>query len=71
MWDWFVGLFGSGTVTLSGATYTFPGVRIALWGGGLVTFAAGFWARHSVLRAEREAGADVTSSDDLPEAGAA
>ena len=71
VWDWFVGLFGSGTVTLSGATYTFPGVRIALWGGGLVTFAAGFWARHSVLRAEREARAEMTSSDDMPEAGAA
>jgi dTMP kinase len=71
VWDWFVGLFGSGTVTLSGATYTFPGVRIALWGGGLVTFAAGFWARHSVLRAERDAGADVTSSEEMPEAGAA
>jgi hypothetical protein len=47
-WDWFVGLFGSGTVTVSGASYSFPGVRIALWGGGIMTFLAGLWARHSV-----------------------
>jgi len=71
VWDWFVGLFGSGTVTLSGASYSFPGVRIALWCGGLVTFFAGFWARHSVLKAERDAVAEPTRGDAMPEAGAA
>lgn len=71
VWDWFVGLFGSGTVAFSGATYSFPGVRIALWSGGIITFAAGLWARHSVQRAERDAHADMTGDDSVPEAGAA
>ena len=31
----------------------FPGVRIALWGGGLITFAAGWWARRSIGHARR------------------
>jgi dTMP kinase len=57
VWEWFVGLFGDGVVDVGGARYTFPGVRLALWGGGIVTFAAGYWARHSVLRAERGAAA--------------
>ena len=48
-WDWFVGLFTSDrTVTLMSASYSFPGVRIALWGGGLITLGAGLWARHSM-----------------------
>jgi MFS family permease len=71
VWDWVVGLFGSGTVDLGGATYTFPGVRIALWGGGLVTFAAGFWARHTVLRAARTGNGTKTEEATVPEAGAA
>jgi dTMP kinase len=70
-WDWFVGLLGSGTVTVSGASYSFPGVRVALWGGGTVTFLAGFWARHSVLQAEREGRAATSGTDSVPEAGAA
>jgi dTMP kinase len=53
-WDWVVGLFVSNhTVSLGGASYAFPGVRIALWGGGLITLAAGWWARHTVLRSRR------------------
>jgi dTMP kinase len=48
-WDWFVDLFTSDrTVTLMGASYSFPGVRIALWGGGLITLGAGIWARRSM-----------------------
>ena len=70
-WDWFVGLFGSGTVTLSGASYSFPGVRIAHWCGGLLTFFAGFWARHSVLRAERDAQRGLAPTESVPKAGAA
>ena len=53
-WDWFVALFmDQRTVTLWGATYAFPGVRVALWGGGLITFFAGLWARRTVLAAHR------------------
>jgi dTMP kinase len=40
-------------VTLGGASYAFPGVRIALWGGGLITLAAGWWARRSIGHAHR------------------
>lgn len=74
-WNWFVDLFTAHrTVTIGGASYAFPGVRLALWGGGLMTLAAGWWARHSVLRAHREeersvaADGEATSST---EAGAA
>jgi dTMP kinase len=38
---------------LGGASYAFPGVRIALWGGGLITLAAGWWARSSIGHARR------------------
>ena len=38
-------------------TYAFPGVRIALWGGGLITFVAGFVAWRSIRKAERLAAA--------------
>jgi dTMP kinase len=40
-------------VTLGGASYRFPGVRLALWGGGLITFAAGWFARRSIGHAQR------------------
>jgi hypothetical protein len=69
--DWFIGLFGSGNVSLGGADYSFPGVRLALWSGGIVTFAAGFWARRSVLRAERFDGTHDATVHELPESGAA
>ncbi|MEX2032765.1 MAG: MFS transporter, partial [Dehalococcoidia bacterium] len=53
-WDWFVGLFtDEKTVSIGGASYAFPGSRLALWGGGVMTLAGGLWARHSVQRAER------------------
>lgn len=71
LWDWVVGLFGSGVVTFGGTSYSFPGVRIALWAGGLITFAAGFWARRSVLRAQRLQAAHDADVTDAPEAGAA
>ena len=55
-WDWFVEpLRRRSRVTLGGVDYSFPGVRLALWGGGLVTLVAGFWARRSVhAAAERD-----------------
>ena len=40
-------------VVVEGARYAFPGVRLALWGGGLVAFVAGWWARHSIGHAQR------------------
>jgi dTMP kinase len=39
-------------VVVSGAGYAFPGVRLALWGGGLITVAAGWWARYSIGHAQ-------------------
>jgi hypothetical protein len=53
-WDWVVrdGL-GVGAVDLGGLSYTFPGVRLALWGGGLITLGAGWFARWSMQRAHR------------------
>jgi dTMP kinase len=54
-WNWVVGLFTvHHAVTVAGVRYAFPGVRVALWGGGLITLAAGWWARHSVVRARRQ-----------------
>ncbi|MFO7592201.1 MAG: hypothetical protein R6X23_15140, partial [Acidimicrobiia bacterium] len=53
-WTWFVGLFpGDGVVEFGDTSYAFPGVRIALWGGGLITFFAGFSARRSWKQAQR------------------
>ena len=40
-------------VVVEGARYAFPGVRLALWGGGLIALAAGWWARHSIGHAQR------------------
>ena len=40
-------------VVVGGARYALPGVRLALWGGGLVAFAAGWWARYSIGHAQR------------------
>jgi MFS family permease len=69
-WDWLADVvLTDGTVTLSGASYSFPGVRIALWGGGLVTLCAGLWARRSMLHAQRSE--DAAAAGDTAEAGAA
>jgi hypothetical protein len=35
--------------------YSFPGVRIALWGGGLITLGAGIYARWSMVHAANKA----------------
>ena len=54
-WDWVTSgvLDQHRLVNLGWASYAFPGVRIALWGGGLITLAAGWWARHSIGHARR------------------
>jgi dTMP kinase len=63
-WDWVADiLLEHRTVTLSGASYSFPGVRIALWGGGLITFGAGLWARWSIQRADARNKAATQSAD--------
>jgi dTMP kinase len=66
-WDWVIGAFVTeGTVHFAGATYSLTGVRIALWGGGLITFAAGWWARRSVLAAHRRDAAATDGSGEVP-----
>jgi dTMP kinase len=69
-WDWVTReLFGSDQVAGIGPySYALPGVRIALWGGGLITFVAGLFAWRSIRRAERAAGetGEPTVSEEGP-----
>jgi dTMP kinase len=56
-WDWVTtNVFNDQTLTIGSYTYVIPGVRIALWGGGLITYAAGAIAWRSVRRARRVRG---------------
>jgi dTMP kinase len=68
---WFVGLVGTADVSFGGTEYSFPGVRLALWSGGIVTFAAGFWARRSMLRAQARDGGQDATVHEFPESGVA
>ncbi len=53
-WDWVTrGLFAHQSVSIGPYTYGLSGVRIALWGGGLITFSAGLAAWRSIRRAGR------------------
>src|SRR6478752_4083668 len=54
-WDWVTQaiLGGDQSVSIGPYSYALPGVRIALWGGGIITFVAGFFAWHSIRKAER------------------
>jgi MFS family permease len=61
-------LFTDGAIEVGGATYALPGVRFALWGGGLITFFAGFVSWRSVRRA-RHRERDGVPSQLAPEAG--
>ena len=55
-WDWVTEkLLTDQAVTIGPYTYSFAGVRIALWGGGLITIVAGVVAWRSIRRAERDA----------------
>ena len=51
-WDWVTqAIIGSDqSVSIGPYTYALPGVRIALWGGGIITFVAGFFAWRSIRR---------------------
>jgi dTMP kinase len=48
-------IFTDSAIEVGGATYALPGVRYALWGGGLITFCAGFVSWRAVRRARRRA----------------
>ena len=64
-WDWIVNdVFDVGVVSLSGVDYSFPGVRITLWGGGLITLGAGlyaWWSMAHAAKASTEADTDFSS----------
>ena len=63
-WDWIVNDLGNvGVVSIGAVSYAFPGVRIALWGGGLITLGAGIYARWTMKHAAR-ADADVADVAD-------
>lgn len=68
-WDWIVNDVGKvGVVSIGQVDYSFPGVRIALWGGGLITLGAGLYARWSMKRAD--ALVDASGDDVAPGAAA-
>jgi dTMP kinase len=70
-WNWVTeNLFTDQTVTIGPYSYALPGVRIALWGGGIITLVAGVVAWRSIRRAERtvaESGEEVPSGSGLVE----
>jgi dTMP kinase len=62
-------LFTDQAIEIGGYTYALPGVRFALWGGGLITFFAGFVSWRAVRRARRRnedrvAAAAVSQAED-------
>jgi MFS family permease len=61
-------LFTDRAIEIGDYTYAVPGVRFALWGGGLITFFAGFVSWRAVRRARRRE-LDIMSRDILPQAG--
>ena len=55
-WDWVTrALLDNQAITVGPYSYALPGVRIALWCGGLITLVAGGFAWRSIRRAEHEA----------------
>ncbi len=64
-WDWLVGMVWSdGSIGLRSYEYGLPGVRLALWGGGMITVAAGCYA----WRVLRQVGhVPVTPVPNVPE----
>jgi dTMP kinase len=67
-WHWIVNdVADVGTVSIGDVDYSFPGVRIALWGGGFITLVAGLYARWSMMHASP---ADADGSDIAPDAAA-
>jgi dTMP kinase len=67
-WDWVTeNLLTNQSVSIGPYTYSFVGVRIALWGGGIITLVAGFVAWRSIRKAERLA--EATGEPVVPEHG--
>jgi dTMP kinase len=63
-WDWVTEqLLTDQSVSVGPYTYALPGVRIALWGGGIITLVAGLVAWRSIRRAERSA---AESGEEVP-----
>ena len=62
----------SQSVSIGPYTYALPGVRIALWGGGLITLAAGFatWRSERGIRASGGVDAAALAATEEPEPGA-
>jgi dTMP kinase len=57
LYDWLFSLVNSSQhVQLGGFSYSFPGVRLALWGGGVLTIVSGIYARRQVLRYREQNG---------------
>ena len=53
LYDWLFHLVNSSQhVQLGGFSYSFPGVRLALWGGGVLTIVSGLYARRALHRYE-------------------
>lgn len=49
LYGWLVGLVvDNGEMSVAGADYALPGVRIALWAGGVLTVLAGLYARREI-----------------------
>jgi dTMP kinase len=70
MWDAVSSVvFTDRAIEIGGATYALPGVRIALWGGGLIAFFAGFVSWRAVQRARKRERGRVASGV-APEPGA-
>jgi dTMP kinase len=63
-------LFTDRAIEIGSATYALPGVRFALWGGGLITFFAGFVSWRAVRRAHRREHDRHVTSGVAPEPGA-
>src|ERR687898_925838 len=70
MWDQVSdAIFTDRAAEFGGATYALPGVRFALWGGGLIAFFAGFVSWRAVKRAHRRE-RECVASGVAPEPGA-
>lgn len=50
LFGWVVGSVNGEVVRIGGFVYSFPGVRLSLWGGAVLTMASGLYARRSLLR---------------------
>ncbi|MET0628315.1 MAG: MFS transporter [Acidimicrobiia bacterium] len=54
-WDWVTSnVLDNQMIEVGPYSYAMPGVRIALWGGGIITLIAGLFAWRSIARAQRE-----------------